>query len=207
MPCMDGMGIIHVADSALRWRFVVWAFRFLVLWRWSLPIIFALLLHLGPKKQGNLAGPGSRFASFTRKGFYGTFYVRNSCAGSGDPPLSSRNHQDDIITWLLGEPKENLLLSTVAGAWGAYPNEYIRTVIVGFIHDHSGETDAKLCVHTCMKIFRKQKTERYLLQLSRRSTRIKKTHIYLYMGIGIYVLPEINQTQNKHDKPQQNNID
>ena len=93
-----------------------WAFRFLVLWRWSLPIIFALLLHLGWKKQGNLAVWQS-VCIFTRKGFYRTFYIRNSCvysvyiyisAGSGHPPLSSSNHQDDIITWLLGEPKENL---------------------------------------------------------------------------------------------------
>ena len=39
-------------------------------------------------------------------------------AGSGDPPLSSSNHQDDIISWLLGEPKENLDFPLLLGPGG-----------------------------------------------------------------------------------------
>ena len=79
---MDGMGILHVAaDSAFRWLFRRLGFQV----SGSLEMVLADHICLAPasrivsKNRGNLAGPGSRFASLLERDSTGTFYIRNSC--------------------------------------------------------------------------------------------------------------------------------
>ena len=61
------MFVATVKFMSFRCSVFAWA-RFLVLWRWSLPIIFALLLHLRSKRgTGSLAG--LRFLQTILQGF------------------------------------------------------------------------------------------------------------------------------------------